>query len=75
MRVLSRDDVIATTEFVIADLMDDGINGEYEMLDADGNSVGTVGVNINFEEGDGTLPLRAEAQPFILGESSTQVNE
>lgn len=40
---------------MIADLLDDGINGEYEMNDADGNSVGTVNVNINFESGDGEL--------------------
>lgn len=49
----SRDDVIGTTEFTIADLLDDGINGEYEMADADGNSVGNINVNINFEAGDG----------------------
>lgn len=48
-----RDDVIATVEFAIADLLDDGINGEFEMSDADGNVVGTVCVNINFEAGDG----------------------
>lgn len=50
-----RDDVIATVVFPIADLLDDGINGEYEMNDADGNPVGTVSVNINFESGDGEL--------------------
>lgn len=49
----SRDDVIATAEFSIGDLLDDGINeDEVEMCDADGNAVGTVAVNINFEEGD-----------------------
>lgn len=52
-----RDDVIGTAEFPISDLLDNGINGEYEMMDADGNSVGTVTVNINFEAGDGKLNI------------------
>lgn len=49
--------MIATKEFHISDLLDDGINGEYEMCDADGNSVGTVNVSINFESGDGKCSL------------------
>lgn len=47
-----RDDVIATKEFCISDLLDDGINGEFEMLKEDGEPSGTITVNINFEEGD-----------------------
>lgn len=46
-----RDDLIGTVEFPISDTVD-GINGEFEMHDAEGNSIGTVDVNINFEEGD-----------------------
>lgn len=46
--------MIATAEFPIADLLDDGINDDsVSMCDADGNEVGTLGVNINFEAGDG----------------------
>lgn len=53
-------------EFPIADLLDDGINGDYEMADADGNSVGTVSVNINFESGDGTfLMFSSRTGPVI----------
>lgn len=61
----SRDDVVATREFPIADLLDDGINDTVEMFDADGNSVGTVDVNINFEEGDGksAAPRPARLRP------------
>lgn len=51
--VISRDDIIATKEFAIADLLDDGINGEYEMYSEDGEPVGTVNVNINYEAGEG----------------------
>lgn len=49
-----RDEVLGTVEFTICDLIDDGINGEFEMVDADGESVGQVSVNINYTAGDGT---------------------
>ena len=45
--------MIGTAEFNIADLLDDGINGEFDMYDAEGESVGTVSVNLNFEAGEG----------------------
>lgn len=47
----SRDDVIGTVEFPIGDTVS-GINGSFDVKDAEDNSVGTVDVNINFEEGD-----------------------
>eukprot|EP00177_Eucheuma_denticulatum_P002441 GFKZ01004388.1.p2 GENE.GFKZ01004388.1~~GFKZ01004388.1.p2 ORF type:complete len:133 (+),score=32.25 GFKZ01004388.1:358-756(+) len=47
----SRDDVIATRELPISEAVE-GMNGDYELFDAEGNSVGTVDVSINFEEGD-----------------------
>lgn len=53
IQTIRRDDVIGTCEFTIGDLLDDGINGGYEMVDADGASVGTVNVSINYEAGDG----------------------
>lgn len=37
---------------MICDLLDDGITGSHELLNADGESVGTVDVNITFEPGD-----------------------
>lgn len=59
----SRDDVVAQAEFDIDSIVGygaDGINESVELLDTDGNSVGTVDISISFEEGDGTslyLPL------------------
>ncbi|CAN8070793.1 unnamed protein product [Agarophyton chilense] len=47
-----RDDVIGTVEIPIADLLDDGINDDVQICSENGDSVGTVAVNINFEEGD-----------------------
>lgn len=38
-------------EFPICDTVS-GINGSFDVKDAEDNSVGTVDVNINFEEGD-----------------------
>jgi len=49
--------VLGIVEFPISDVLDDGLNGTYEMMDADGNGVGSVEVNINFEEGDGTCDM------------------
>lgn len=77
MQLIRRDDVIGTCEFPICDLLDDGINGEYDMVDADGNSVGKVTVSINFEAGDGmyffnslTLTSRLHYQRWFVDEQS-----
>lgn len=69
--MFSRDDVIGTREFTLCDLLDDGINGEQELFDADGNSVGTVDVSIEFEEGEGkqqrsTLSRRFPSPPALF---------
>lgn len=48
--------MIATAEFEISDIIGDGINDTVELVDSDGNSVGTVDISITFEEGDGTSP-------------------
>lgn len=62
-----RDDVIATAEFPICDLVDnDGIEGGYDMYDVDGNSVGTVNVNLQYEEGDGKFLVISYSWVFFL---------
>ena len=51
---VTRDDLIASGEITFASLEEGAFSGDLELTTSDGESVGTVELNIEYEPGDGT---------------------